>query len=123
MKDILVNKTELLGTLQRNRTEHQEIFAEAEKGYHLKAIGLLRAELDKAEKGEEFKTYIELTKPASYVKEYDRIIGMLKMSEEPLISLSEQDYRNFVLDEWQWSGTFYASNVSYSAKASSKFPK
>src|SRR5271155_712033 len=117
MKEIRVEKTKLLETLHKNKAEHREIFLEALEGYRKAAIKLFEENLERAKAGKPFHIYFQLIQPSDQTKDYDRVIGMLELDTETHILLSEQDYRSYVLDDWNWKGTFLTSNSTYSAKA------
>lgn len=117
MKDIKVKKAHLLEKLKANRDEHRKIFLEALDGYRKKCIELLDAELAKAKNGKQFHMYFSLTQPVDQTKDYDRAIKMLEMSVEDEVSLSELDFSNYVLDDWQWKRNFLSSNRAYSTTA------
>ena len=44
---------------------------------------------------------------------------MLKMSVDTEVLLSEQDFRCFVLDDWDWKQKFLTSSRDYSVRAAS----
>lgn len=47
-------------------------------------------------------------------KDYDMAIGMLRMSVDEYITLEEEDYKCYVLDQWRWKQQFSTSNRGYS---------
>jgi hypothetical protein len=117
MRDIRVSKAKLLETLKKNREAHRKIFLEACDGYRKKAIELLDAELKKAKAGKQFQIYFSLGQPVDQTKDYDRVIGMLELDTEDFILLTETDYRQYVLDDWNWKANFLTSNAFYSKAA------
>jgi len=46
-------------------------------------------------------------------RDYDRAIAMLEMSVEGEITVSEADFRTFVMDDWNWRSQFKHSNMAY----------
>lgn len=119
MDRIKVRKADLLDKLRSNRTAHRDIFEAALDGYKAKVIEILEDRLAKARAGKRVNTYIQLTQPMDQTKDYDRAIGMLEMSTEKEVVLSEKDYQQYVLDDWSWKGQFTSSNKLY---APSSFP-
>lgn len=117
MKDIQVKKDVLIEKLKENRAKHRAIFEEAVTGYREQAITLLDQQLDRAKSGKKFNMFFTLIEPVDQTKDYDRAIGMLELSLDGTVSLSESDFRCFVLDEWGWKHQFLHSNSSYSAMA------
>lgn len=119
MERIKVNKTELLSILESNRSKHRQIFEEACDGYQRTVIKELEAQLKRAKEGIRRSMLINIPAPVDQTREYDRAIAMLKMSVEAEVFLSEQDFRSFVLDDWEWKQKFLTSSRSYSARAAS----
>jgi hypothetical protein len=39
------------------------------------------------------------------------------MSTDTVVELSEQEFRQYVMDDWSWKHNFLASNAMYSAAA------
>ena len=118
MNAIRVNKRTLLETLKRNRAEHRKIFLEAVEGYKKEATKQLEDHLARIKSGKYYQVYVVVAQPMDQTKDYDRTIGMLEMSLDTEIELSEQDYKSYVLDDWTWKTQFLSSNRSYSATAS-----
>ena len=113
MKTVIVRKDELLDTLRINRSKHREVFEQAQKGYRIKAIKLLDAALKDAERGLEIRTYIELESPIDQTRDYDRVISMLEMSVDTKVELSENEFSQYVLDDWNWKRQFLTTNSMY----------
>ena len=75
--------------------------------------------LQAAKDGKKINTIIHLIQPKDHTDDYDRVIGMLKMSVDNEIIVDDSDYRKFILDQWDWSRQFSSSSASYSASSSS----
>jgi hypothetical protein len=112
-----VNKVQLLEILKTNRDKHKAIFDEAVTGYQKKAEELLKDHLKRVRSGERVRVHISLPYPVNQTKDYDRVIGMLEMSMSSEVELDEQDYQQYVMDDWSWKGSFLASNAMYSQTA------
>ena len=107
---------ELIKKLKANREKHSENFEAALVVYHKKVIEVLDEALEAARTGKEYKTYFNLVKPENMLDEYDEVIGMLEMSlgtTSSTIELTQDQYRNYVVDNWAWSGTFASNTLSY----------
>lgn len=113
---VTVKKGELLKAIRDNRTSHEADYKEAEEGYRSKSIAKLKAALRAAEEGEEIRSSTGLTAPTQHLKDYDRVIRMLEMSVAEEITISEQQFQQYVMDEWNWKRDFSASNALYSNK-------
>ncbi len=66
---------------------------------------------------------MDLGPPIDQTKEYDRAVRMLELAVDENIELTEQQFANYVMDEWQWSQHFMAMNSLYSLRAASKLMK
>lgn len=121
MDKINVNKEQLIDKLKENRAKHRGIFLEATDAYRKMAIAELDKSLELAKAGKKIRRSIDLMEPSDHTKDYDRAIGMLEMSQDTDIQLSERDYNSYVLDDWAWRQQFLYSNSSYSATASADY--
>jgi hypothetical protein len=119
MKDVTVNKDQLLDALRKNRSNHQKIFDEALEGWRKEAITVLGDAVAKAKAGAKFQTYINLPRPKNQIPDYDRAIKMLEMSIDSQITVSAQDFEAFVLDRWNWQKTFLQHSNKFSETAAS----
>jgi len=115
--NIKVNKTNLLEILKANRARHREIFLEAQEGYRKLAIKELNAMLRNARSGGQIRRSITLIQPMDQTSDYDRVIGMLELSEQDSILLEEHEYQMYVQDKWNWKKQFLANNSGYSQQA------
>ena len=66
---------------------------------------------------------MDLGPPIDQTKEYDRAVRMLELAVDENIELTEVQFANYVMDEWQWSQHFMAMNAMYSMRAASKVRK
>jgi hypothetical protein len=119
MQSIKVNKAKLISTLEENRIKHRKIFLEACDGYQKAVIKELEAQLKRAKGGIRRSMLISIPAPVDQTKDYDRAIGMLKMSIEEEVMLTERDYQCYVLDDWEWKQKFLLSSRPYSRIAAS----
>ena len=119
MYEVKVNKEELLTILKFNRERHQEIYKKAFVGYREEVIQHLEFILSEIlEKDGKINTKIDLIVPQDHTAEYDRIIGMLEMSVDETIEIDGTEYRQYILDEWDWSKNFSSTSSSYSSGSS-----
>lgn len=114
MNAITVDKAALIQTLKDNRASHATIAAEAKSGYQTAVIAELEDMLAVAKAGAKIKRCVNAIEPMDQTKDYDRAIAMLELSLDTRITLEEQDFQTYVLDEWHWKSRFTASNSSYS---------
>jgi hypothetical protein len=109
-----VNRVDLLKTLKENRDRHVEMFAESIEGFRRYATAVLRQKLDEVACGKITNLSMHLNPPEDHSKEYNTAIQMMEWSEEETIELTANEFRNLVMDEWDWMGVWLVSNRGYS---------
>lgn len=57
----------------------------------------------------------DLVAPENYISDYIRAIAMLEMSVDDVISLSQIQFDQYVMDKWVWKDSFKAINATYSS--------
>lgn len=119
VKPIPVNKAKLRGIIQQNRDRHGTVFADALRGFQAERMKLLEAEIERARKGLAQNVYVSLQCPVDHTPDYDRVLGMLELSEGDTIELSEQDYSQYVEDNWSWKQQWSTSNAGFSGLVAS----
>ena len=116
MRDVKMNKTELLNIVRENKEKHVREYNEAVEDYKKAAVKLAEANLELAQSGDIAKiSKIKAmpTAPVSYEDSYTRAIRMLELSVEDVIEIEEHIFNQLVLDEWQWKNMFVASASMY----------
>ena len=108
-----VLKSTLLEILTKNREEHLVAHEEAKKNYRKRAVKALEKQLAKATDGSRFSLSFRLSRPISYVEQYDKVIGLFKMVVEDTVEITSTEYSQYVLDEWSWRSQFDTSNSFY----------
>ncbi len=112
---VTILKTALLESIQKNREQHEVEYREAYAGY----VKVLRKSLEKClalvADGKEVdrNKLLAMQEPTSHTKDYDRVILMLEMSVATEITISEQQFRQYVLDEWAWMAQFKGVSATY----------
>ena len=120
MENVTVNKVELLEKIRANREDHRRIFEEALAGFQAKVTQELDKMVVRASRGIRESVAISIRAPEDHTRDYDRVIAMLEMSVEDEISLTQSNFAQYVMDDWDWQGRFL-SNVYGSGTARSKF--
>lgn len=121
MNAIKMNRLELLGIVQANKTKHIGEFLEAIADYKKLVLEITagNAKLGKTADLEQFRRIKSIpAAPVSYEKDYGRAIRMLELSVDEVIEVEEDIFNQLVLDEWHWKHSFSASNTMYKAGAS-----
>ena len=115
MKPVTIKTLDLIVKLKDNKNEHILEYSEAVKAYKAKAQEVLENSLTHLEETGEYIAPEFLTEPVNKEKEYDRVITMLQMAEEKEIEISERDFQQYVMDEWDWADNVKLSNTMYSS--------
>jgi len=105
--------SDLLEKLTANREAHVVEYKEAHLGYMEKLQETLETMLAEVELGKDIKTYIDLEKPRSHEKDYDRIIDVLEMTTAEVVHLTLGEFDKYVRDNWEWTDSFKMSNSLY----------
>ena len=121
MDYVKVNKDDLIRAIISNKNEHIKKYNDAIAGYKTKLIEKLYEAVELAIHDKELITTIIMPapKPINHKSDYDLAIGMLEMSVEEIVEISDEQYRNFILDDWSWKSSFTTSSTSYSSSSSS----
>lgn len=114
MKNVFISKEKLLSKIKENRNSHQKQHEDALEGWQEKVIVGLEDFLNKAKSGIEFYTHLDLPEPESYTQDYDDIIAQIEWNEEKVIELDLNDFKKFILDDWNWKNDFLGTNAFYS---------
>jgi hypothetical protein len=117
--ETVIPTEKLLKKLKSNRKTHSKIIEEAREGYLRDAQAALNKRLKKLESGKVAHLSFSLSPPVEHLDEYDTVISMLEWTTEKEIKLSPSEFRNFVMDEWGWSRSFFQKNAMYSGVAAS----
>lgn len=116
MKKVRVNKTKLLQTLIDNRDVHICEYGEVYEGYRQQKIKQLVVALERAEAKKEFSLNFEGSEPICYISHFDTAIEMVEWSEEQIIELDKEDFKRYVLNDWEWADRFKMHQTMYLGK-------
>lgn len=126
--NVQMHKDKLIDILLKNRTEHVALYNEAVGAYGARVKDTI---VDLAAKfgatGDlDLGPLSRLRNPESYESQYTEAIEMLNHTQENNITLTQAEFRQYVLDKWSWVNSFSTSNSAYlspesTAKLSSKF--
>ena len=116
MENVKLNKKDLLKVIKKNRKKHVEEYESASKIFIEDAIAKLQEMLKVAQTKGRIIQSLGLAEPKSYVESYDTAIRMLEMSVDEVIELSEQEFKQFVEDNWVWKSAFTTTTSFYNSK-------
>ena len=122
LKLVKVSKEKVLEKLKLNKVKHQQDYDVALLGWKTEIRENLERELQKVQDGNydklDFGFTFSCKKPENHIKEYEVIIGMLEMDENLSTILTDIDYRQYILNEWDWMQNWQLSNMKYISKMS-----
>lgn len=121
MKTVRVSKSMLLSKLEQNRRTHNADFEIAFSRFSEIVKSNLEARLASLRDGNtvtQETLYINLTMPVNYDSEYARAMQMLDWELGDEVELTEQEFKQYVQDDWGWKGAVIMSNEFYTGSAS-----
>lgn len=113
MQTVKVSKDWLKQIVAKNRIGHRKQFERAFEGYCTECIRVLNDNLDAFSKGKRTRLLWNEVPPEDHTKEYDRILSMLDASVDQTIILTNVEYAQYALDDWQWRERWTTSNAKY----------
>lgn len=113
MKTITVSKSELLGHLRTNREVHIEEYNLALIAYRNTLTSAFKIAYKKAMAGEDVPHEVNVERPLSYKNSYDTAIAQLEWHTGDVIELDQNEFKQYVLDDWHWKLAFVASTNLY----------
>ncbi len=121
MIEMKFSKAVVVETLTANLKEHRVIFAEAVEGYREEARKQLDEAIERLKAGAgPVNVYVMVSAPENHETDYEAVISMLEHSLDTEITFNDNQYRCYMLDQWDWQHQFLASNSVYSATAVTK---
>jgi len=125
MREVKVKREELLRKVKDNRALHINEYRAACEGYKEQAIARideiaaeLREKIANLKAGKVIDLVavrFGLNAPKSYEKSYDQAIAMLEMSVDDEITLTDHEFAQYVLDDWEWQTEFKTQTMNYSS--------
>jgi hypothetical protein len=123
MHEVRIKRTDLIETIQSNRTRHIQEFTIANDSWKVQFRAALQREALKVAEADSYSANTrwfdiqkEYPQPIGHVKDYDRVLRMLTMSADEIVTLSADDFNQFVMDEWTWKAAFTTTNSTYFSK-------
>ena len=114
---VTVPKDDLISKVTENRTKHKAIFDEAVEGYKKEGIKQLEAHIERIKSGKLMSVSVHLPQPVNHTRDYDRVLSMLSMEVNPTVTVDEETFASYVMDDWAWKRQFLTTNSAYSMSA------
>lgn len=123
MREVKVNRLDLLIKVKENREKHVADYQESVLGYKqaaLKAIedGMrkLKRQVEELQAGEKIRlaaVSFDLAVPENHSKDYDQVISMLEMSVDDHMLIRSDEFAMYVMDDWSWRQSFEGTKAMY----------
>ena len=109
-----MKKKTLIETIKKNLEIHITEYKEMHVLYSTKAIELTKKLLGQLEK-DAAGVYlcVNLTEPKSSEESYNTALEMLELEVHDTVTISEQEFKQYIKDEWNWSHSFAISKTAY----------
>lgn len=113
MQVVRIRAEELQAVIRENRSKHIKEADEAQVDYRIALVSKLEELLASAKAGDIVAHVISLPVPQDHRREYDRVLRMLELSADEVVELQQQEFVQYVLDEWSWKQAFAITNSTY----------
>jgi hypothetical protein len=110
---IMVNRLELIKTIEANRDKFKEDYDLAKKGFKIELRKELEKKLKALDDGKKVDLSFKNRKPESHLGDYLEILEMLEMSTSVEVELDQKSFKQYVKNEWDWAKFWSLSNSSY----------
>ena len=113
MNTVNIYRDALKEKLIVNRSNHRDVFEQAQKVYRERMITELDLMLADAKAGRKIRRAVAIPEPEDHTRDYDRIITMVEMSVDAVIELKAAEFACYVMDQWDWNASFASNTASY----------
>lgn len=111
----VVKKEDLMDKIKSNRDKHHAIFVEAVEAYHKEALRRLEEKKQEILSGKVVNILIHIPVPEDHTHDYNRAIEMIEMDVREEIELGEEEFAQYVMDDWEWKRQWIGNTLSYTA--------
>jgi hypothetical protein len=113
LNNLTYPKDQLAERITTNRDAHREVYEQAMSGYRRAARDFFEEQLTRAERGRPFVTYFNEPIPEDHTADYDALLDQLELTPEDQVTLSTNEFRQYVRDEWGWKKEFMTTAENY----------
>lgn len=122
MQTVTIDKQKFHHILQDNRAAHIAAFEEATQAFY-KALNEELGFITEAVKEQSmnfqavFSKITRMDCPAGHCDDYDRVIDELQHEVGDTVTLTSEEFQQYVKDNWRWKESFRTSYVSNTGKS------
>ena len=113
-RTIKVNKAALIEQIQLNKKNHIKEYDKAVIAYKEEALKQLGDQISRVDEGA-LDAKLDLVTPINNSENYDKIVEMFEWEVDDVVSLTQQEFNEFVQDETEFALQAKFSNTMYSA--------
>lgn len=113
MHTVEVDRDEFIAVVTANRDGHRAVFEEALEGYRNRLIREFERRLHDLRRGRRVDQAVRLPEPEDHTDDYDRVLRMAAMSVNDTLELSEDEFGQYVMDQWHWKQRFTDTTSVY----------
>jgi len=113
MKTVKIKKSVLVEVVSRNMQQHREQFEKAFDGYRRECESVLSQNLENLKMNRRHVVRFSEIPPEDHTDDYRRVLAMLDMSVDDVIELTNQEFQQYVQDDWNWKSQWIGSNSKY----------
>jgi hypothetical protein len=111
-RGVEIKKEDLIAKIKEHKKNHIEEFEEAAEIYKKEAAKALN-KMKKDISNGNFDVHFQLRAPENRVDEYDKILTQLEWEQRNVLTLSQYEFNQYVLDEYNWRQQASMSNSFY----------
>lgn len=118
--DSTVDKRDLLEKVRQNRDKHVTDVGKMRAAYKAEVVKQLEQRAEDIKTGaiklkQSHWTHFDIEYPVSYEEVYDQVIEILSWTKDEEIELSAEQFRNWVMDRWDWSSRVAGTKAVYAS--------
>lgn len=114
MNEVKVEKQRLLGELEKNLDQHSRELEELKTERQKAVLNYFESEKQKVQSDSKYQPEIKsFPMPESHIKDYKKVIKMVEMSVENEIVLTDRQFSEYVMDDWNWKVGFNLTKSMY----------
>lgn len=113
MKQVIVQKADVIERLAANRERHRRLYEAAMDRYAQAAVAQLDAWAQEFRTGGTPRVALDLPLPVDHTEDYDVALDMLGMAVGEVVDIDIETFRSYMRDDWPWRGRFQQTTDFY----------
>ncbi len=113
MREVKIKKDQLREIVQKNRDGHRALWEEAVEGYRSAVMAALEQNFEAFKARKITRVSINEAPPEDHTDDYDKLLRKLDLSIDDVAMLDDEEFSNYVMDDWSWKKNWAVSNAKY----------